>query len=75
MKEIIRRAGGVSKLAAAVGRHHATVIGWKAVPPAHVRVVSQVTGLSPHQLRPDLWDSPPSEVTREPSRGTTEIAA
>ena len=61
MREIIHRAGGLVKLAAAVNRHHATVWGWKHVPPQHVKAVSVATGLPPHILRPDLWD-PPEET-------------
>lgn len=58
MPEIIRRAGGLVKLAKAAGRHHATVLGWTRVPPQHVRAVSAATGLTAHELRPDLWDPP-----------------
>jgi hypothetical protein len=58
MPEVIRRAGGLVKLAKAAGRHHATILGWTRVPPQHVRAVSAATGLSAHELRPDLWDPP-----------------
>lgn len=58
MSEIIRRAGGLVKLAKAAGRHHATILGWTRVPPQHVRAVSAATGIPAHELRPDLWDAP-----------------
>lgn len=58
MSEIIRRAGGLVKLAKAAGRHHATILGWTRVPPQHVKAVSFITGIPAHQLRPDLWDPP-----------------
>jgi hypothetical protein len=64
MAEIIRRGGGIVKLGAAVGRHHATVWGWTRVPPQHVKAVSVATGIPPHQLRPDLWDAPKSKSGR-----------
>lgn len=54
-REIIRRAGGPLKVAKAVGRHHATVIGWHRVPAEHVRTVSRMSGLSPHIIRPDVF--------------------
>lgn len=55
---MIRRAGGLVKLAKAVGRHHATILGWTSVPPKHVRAVAAATQIPPHELRPDLWDAP-----------------
>lgn len=63
MSEIIRRAGGLVKLAKAVGRHHATILGWTSVPPKHVRAVAAATQIPPHELRPDLWDAPESSPT------------
>ena len=68
MHEVIRRAGGVVKLAVAVKRHHATILGWTQVPPCHVRVVAAATGIPAHQLRPDLWDPPPVPVLKPPRR-------
>lgn len=59
--EAIARAGGVSALARAVGVDHSTVVGWRRagrVPAERVRRVSEVTGLPPHSLRPDLFDPP-----------------
>lgn len=70
MKEIIQRAGGVTKLAAAVGRHHATVLGWSAVPPKHVRLVATLIGATAHELRPDLWDARPSDAATDHSDDT-----
>lgn len=76
MPEIILRAGGLVKLAAAVGRHHTTVLGWTNVPPKHVKAVAAVTGIPPHMLRPDLWDEPSSvPVPRRAKRPATEEAA
>lgn len=64
MSEIIRRAGGLVKLAKAAGRHHATILGWTRVPPQHVRAVSAATGIPAHELRPDLWDAPDTTPPR-----------
>jgi pyruvate kinase len=33
--------------------------GWKRVPPLRVRDVAKITGLAPHELRPDLYPPPP----------------
>jgi hypothetical protein len=68
MPEIIRLAGGASKLAAAVKRHHTTVLGWTRVPPEHVRVVSTLIGKTAHDLRPDLWE--PSDAIPATERET-----
>ena len=54
-REIIRRAGGPLKVAKAVGRHHATVIGWRRVPAEHARTVARMAALTPHDLRPDVF--------------------
>jgi DNA-binding transcriptional regulator YdaS (Cro superfamily) len=76
MSDIIRRAGGLVKLAKAAGRHHATILGWTRVPPQHVRAVAKVTGIPPHELRPDLWDPPaPAESTSETSATRTKPRA
>jgi DNA-binding transcriptional regulator YdaS (Cro superfamily) len=59
--EAIEKAGGVSALARAVGVDHSTVIGWRRagrVPAERVRRIAEVTGMSPHSLRPDLYDPP-----------------
>lgn len=58
LADIIQKGGGVSRLATALGLHHATVIGWRKVPPHHVPRVSEVTGIPRHELRPDLWEPP-----------------
>jgi DNA-binding transcriptional regulator YdaS (Cro superfamily) len=65
MSEIIRRAGGLVKLAKAAGRHHATILGWTRVPPKHVKAVAKATGIPPHELRPDLWDPPAAESPKQ----------
>lgn len=62
ISEIIRRAGGVSKVAKATHRHHTSVMGWKRVPVEHARTVQELTDIPLHVLRPDVWaemaDSP-----------------
>lgn len=58
VERAIAAAGGVQALADAMGVSHVSVIGWRsrgAIPPARVAAVAQVTGLSPAELRPDLF--------------------
>jgi len=51
----IEAAGGVNKLALALSITPGAVSMWKEIPAARVGPVSQITGLSPHELRPDLF--------------------
>lgn len=63
VERAITAAGGVQALADAMGVSHVSVIGWRsrgAIPPARVAAVAQVTGLSPVELRPDLFATQPA---------------
>lgn len=62
MPDVIRAAGGLASLARSLDLHHTTVLRWKAVPPHRVRSVSGLTGIPPHELRPDLWDKPAADA-------------
>lgn len=57
--EIIRRAGGASKVAKTIGRHHSSVLGWTRVPAEHVRAVAALSGIPAYEIRPDIFDAPP----------------
>ena len=63
--EIIKAAGGPARVAKAIGRTHATVLGWRRVPAEHVRNVARLARLDPNDLRPDLYD-PPVRARRMP---------
>ncbi len=60
LKQIILAAGGTTKLAKAVGRHRASILGWTRVPAEHAAAVSVATGIPRYVLRPDLWEPPPA---------------
>ena len=62
----IEVAGGVNALARALGISSASVADWKQVPAGRVRAVAEITKLSKHALRPDLYDAPPVAL-RQPS--------
>ena len=58
VERAIAAAGGVKALADEMGVSHVSVIGWRtrgAIPPARVAAVARATGLSPAELRPDLF--------------------
>lgn len=54
MTKLFEKAGGVTKLARALGRNHATLLGWTRVPDRHLIRVSEITGVPTAELRPDL---------------------
>ncbi|MDC7784810.1 Cro/CI family transcriptional regulator [Rhodoplanes sp. TEM] len=55
----IRSTKGLAvKVAKALGIGRQAVYQWRRVPPERVLTVSEVTGLPPHQIRPDLYPVP-----------------
>jgi DNA-binding transcriptional regulator YdaS (Cro superfamily) len=64
----ISAAGGVAKLAAAVGVTHPSIIGWRRrgeIPLERLQAVSAATGIPALELRPDLaaaFQPSPSEA-------------
>ena len=56
-------AGNASKLAQMLGIKPMSVSRWKTryngnVPPNRVRAIYEKTGVTPHELRPDLYPNP-----------------
>lgn len=58
----IEAAGSANKLAEGLGITPQALSQWKRVPPLRVLAVSQLTGLAPHILRPDVYPVPASEA-------------
>lgn len=54
IEHVLAAGGGAPALAAALGIHRTAVLRWKRVPAGRVLDVSRITGIAPHQLRPDL---------------------
>lgn len=63
-KEIIRKAGGPLRVSQVIQRHHSTVCGWDKIPPCHARVISELSGVSVHIIRPDVF-GPESSASHE----------
>jgi len=59
IKRIIATAGGARSLATKLGLTRTAIVKWRHVPAAHVPIVAEVTGLTRHALRPDLWEPLP----------------
>lgn len=55
IEDIIAAAGGPTKLAAACGIKHSSVLGWRRVPAERVAAVAAATGLRPDVIRPDIF--------------------
>lgn len=58
----VRLAGGVSKLATALGVTRSAVSQWDAVPMERVYEVARLTGVPVYELRPDIIPAPSGEV-------------
>lgn len=58
-RTIIRQAasnvGGVLALSRKLGLSHAAVSQWPKIPKRRVQAVADITGMSPAELRPDLY--------------------
>lgn len=58
IEQIIEAAGGITKLAGALGIRHTAIYSWNRVPAERVLKVEEITGISRHQLRPDIFGQP-----------------
>lgn len=54
----IQRAGNAVKLAEKLGLNFQAVYQWKECPPKRCIEVEQITGVSRHELRPDVFGAP-----------------
>lgn len=64
----IKAAGTQQALAEALGIRSASISEWKTrgrIPAERVLDVERVTGVSRHDLRPDIFGPPPSDQGRE----------
>jgi len=60
----IEAAGGVTKLATAIGQKSNTVGNWRLrgqVPAQHCAAIEAASGVSRHELRPDVFGPRPAE--------------
>lgn len=55
VREAASHVGGLSALAKLMGVAHTTFYQWKEVPPNRVLQIEKLTGVSRHELRPDLY--------------------
>jgi len=59
VSDIIKRLGGPTKAAEALGiSNPSVVLNWRkrqSVPADRVLAISDLTGIPPHRIRPDIW--------------------
>lgn len=55
VRQVIERAGGLSILARAINTDRRLIHKWKQIPAKRVLDVERVTGISRHELRPDIF--------------------
>lgn len=53
------KAGGVVALSRELGIKHTALYSWKRVPAERVVDIERVTGISRHELRPDIFGPAP----------------
>lgn len=63
----IQSAGSASKLSAALGISKMSVSLWKrnGIPADRVLAIYNATGVTPHELRPDLYPNPTDGLPKE----------
>jgi len=54
----VRETGKMAEIAAALGITRQAPYLWDSVPVERVRVVAEITGIKPHELRPDIFPPP-----------------
>lgn len=65
LRRAIEAAGGLTGLATPLGITAQAVSQWDEVPPLRVLAVERVSGISRHELRPDLY---PLEIAASEAR-------
>nr|WP_295810318.1 Cro/CI family transcriptional regulator [uncultured Nitratireductor sp.] len=54
------RSGGIVSLARELGIKHNALYSWKRVPAERVLDIERITGISRHELRPDIFGPAPN---------------
>ena len=63
IQKAVGKAGGATKLAAALNIKPPSIYSWRRIPAERVLDVERITGISRHELRPDLYPSPDREAS------------
>ncbi|HWW46281.1 MAG TPA: YdaS family helix-turn-helix protein [Xanthobacteraceae bacterium] len=63
IEKAIAAVGTGNELASRLGVTPQAISGWRRVPPTRVLAVSEITGIPPHELRPDIYPTPNKEAS------------
>ena len=55
IQDIVKKAGGTKHVSTALGLTYQAVHKWESVPSKHVWRVAQMAGMSPEDVRPELF--------------------
>lgn len=58
VEKAAEKAGGVVSLARELGIKHTALYSWNRVPAERVLDIERLTGISRHELRPDVFGAP-----------------
>ena len=77
LDKAIKTAGSARKIAAALGLSSMSISHWKnrdngIVPPDYVLPISRMTGVTPHELRPDLYPNPTDGLPKGADHAVTD---
>jgi DNA-binding transcriptional regulator YdaS (Cro superfamily) len=59
LREAVRRLGGLRAAGRALGINYQAIQHWDRVPPVRVLEIERLTGVSRHELRPDIYPKEP----------------
>lgn len=55
-KKVLEASGGCVALAKELGINSQAISQWERVPASRVGRISAITGMTPHEIRPDLFE-------------------
>ena len=59
MQRVIESVGGITALARRLQVPVSSIACWRDIPPRHVLAIESETGISRHELRPDVFGPKP----------------
>lgn len=74
VQQAIDAAGGTAALAMRLGIQAPSIYSWRRVPAVRVLAVEAITGISRHDLRPDIYPREPPPPAKRTKRPTAELA-
>lgn len=60
IRQLADKSGGLKSFARQLGIRHQSLYSWRAIPPGRVLDIERITGISRHELRPDIYGPRPT---------------